>query len=104
MTSFQKPLRKPSDEAAEALDRILSKHGWRFVGMRNIAPIVIEYEIERIRDGRRATVRRTITDIVMSPIDAMAERASRDVLGTSMSVSLSLAMLLKERAKEVDSE
>lgn len=101
MTVREKTVAEEQASAKAALDRILSRYGWRYVGSKVVRPgTVIEYEIARIADDRRATIRRPLHEMVCNPIDEAAETA----LGDLLPVALSLALKLVARAKEINAE
>jgi hypothetical protein len=98
---------KKKAEAVKFLDAMLAGYGWRFVGSKTCAPAVIEYEIARLADDQRATVRRLLSDAVMESIadDEMRARcAARGEPYIELPVSLMLMLALVGRAKAINAE
>lgn len=85
--------RGEDDRARESLNLILGKHGWRFFGSRPVAPAVIEYEVERISDGKRLCHRMTVAEICTNPLDEVFQTLPKE-LRPPVSAHLAVQLLL----------
>lgn len=95
------------EAARAALDRALGKCGWKFISAKTVRGAVIEYEIARLSDDRRATVRRLLSDIVQEGIvddELRALCAARGEPYIELPVSMLLMLALVNRAKEINAE